>query len=231
MPQKLRRALSAAVPHTIPIFAGYVFLGMSYGILMKTSGFPFWYPILTSLFIFAGSMEFMTVNLLLGDFDPLQAISIALMLGARHLFYGVSMLEKYKGMGAKKFYLIFGLTDETFSVNCCLEPPEDVDRSWLYFFITLLDQSYWVLGAALGGIFGSFLTFNTEGLDFVMTALFAVIFLEHMLSDKDKTSAWIGMAMSILALLIFKADGFMIPAMLLILGALLLLPKKKEEKA
>lgn len=141
------------------------------------------------------------------------------------------MLEKYKGMGTKKLYLIFGLTDETFSVNCVTDPPEDMDRGWFYFFITLLDQSYWVLGAALGGILGSFLTFNTEGLDFVMTALFAVIFLEHMLSGKDKTSAWVGMAMSILALLVFKAEGFMIPAMLLILGALLLLPKKKEVAA
>lgn len=231
MDQTLRRSFRAAFPHTIPIFAGYVFLGMSYGILMKTSGFPFWYPIVTSLFIFAGSMEFMTVNILLGGFDPLQAISIALMLGARHLFYGISMLEKYKGMGMKKLYLIFGLTDETFSVNCVTDPPEDVDRGWFYFFITLLDQSYWVLGAALGGILGSFLTFNTEGLDFVMMALFAVIFLEHMLSGKDKTSAWVGMAMSTQALLVFKAEGFMIPAMLLILGALLLLPKKKEVAA
>lgn len=228
MTQTLRRAASAAFPHTIPIFAGYVFLGMSYGILMKTSGFPGWYPILTSLVIFAGSMEFVTVNLLLGSFQPLQAISLALMLGARHLFYGISMLKPYEGTGRKKFYLIYGLTDETFSVNCAIAPPADVDRGWFYFFITVMNHSYWVLGAALGGLFGAIFPFSTEGLDFVMTALFVVIFLEHMLSGKDKTSAWLGLALSVLALVVFGANGFMIPAMLMILGGLLLLPKKKE---
>ena len=231
MQQKLCRTFVAAFPHTIPIFAGYVFLGMSYGILMKTSGFPFWYPILTSLTVYAGSMEFVTVNLLLGAFDPFQAVSMALMLNARHLFYGISMLETYKGTGWKKLYLIFGLSDETFSVNCAIEPPLGIDRSWFYFLITILDQSYWVLGAALGGIFGSFFPFSTKGLDFVMTALFVVIFLEHMLSGKDRSSTWIGLGLSLVALLVFGANGFLIPAMLMILGALLLLPKKEEAAA
>lgn len=226
--QLMKPALKAAFPHTLPIFAGFCFLGMSYGVFMKTSGFPFWYPMVTSLFIFAGSMEFVTVNLLLGAFDPAQAISMALVLGARHLFYGIAMLDRYKGLGWKKLYLIFGLCDESFSINCAVQPPADVDRGWFYFFITLLNQSYWVLGASLGGIFGTFLHFNLEGLDFVMTALFIVIFLEHMLSGKDRTSAWIGLAMSLIALMIFKADGFLIPAMVLILAALLLLPEKKE---
>lgn len=177
---KLLPALKTAFPHTIPVFAGYCFLGMSYGFLMKASGFPFWYPILTSLVIFAGSMEFMTVNLLLGAFDLVQAFALTLMINARHLFYGLSMLGKYRNMGKIKPYLIFGLTDETFSVNCAVTPPENVDHRWFFFFITLLDHSYWVLGATLGGIFGSLITFNTEGLDFVMTALFVVILLEHL---------------------------------------------------
>lgn len=224
---ELRRALRAAFPHTIPIFAGYCFLGMSYGILMKTSGFPIWYPILTSLVVFAGSMEFVTVNLLLGAFDLLQAFTMALMLNARHLFYGLSMLEKYRGTGKKKLYLIFGLTDETFSVNCAITPPADVDRSWFYFFITLLDHSYWVLGATLGSIFGTLLQFNTEGLDFVMTALFVVIFLEHLLKNEDKRSALLGMVISIACLLIFGSDGFMIPAMVLILISLMGMSKKE----
>lgn len=224
---ELRQALRAAFPHTIPIFAGYCFLGMSYGILMKTSGFPIWYPILTSLVVFAGSMEFVTVNLLLGAFDLLQAFTMALMLNARHLFYGLSMLEKYKGTGKKKLYLIFGLTDETFSVNCAITPPADVDRSWFYFFITLLDHSYWVLGVTLGSIFGTLLQFNTEGLDFVMTALFVVILLEHLLKNEDKRSALLGMAISIACLLIFGSDGFMIPAMVLILISLMGMSKKE----
>lgn len=224
---KLFPALKAAFPHTIPVFAGYCFLGMSYGFLMKASGFPFWYPILTSLVIFAGSMEFMTVNLLLGAFDLVQAFALTLMINARHLFYGLSMLGKYGHMGAKKPYLIFGLTDETFSVNCVTEPPEGIDRGWFYFFITLLDHSYWVLGATLGGIFGSFITFNTEGLDFVMTALFVVILLEHLLTTEDKRSAFSGMALSFAMLLLFGADGFMLPAMASILIVLTLRSRKE----
>lgn len=223
----LRRAFHAALPHTIPIFAGYCFLGMSYGILMKTSGFPAWYPMLTSLVVFAGSMEFVTVNLLLGAFDLIQALTMALVLNARHLFYGLSMLEKYRGTGKKKLYLIFGLTDETFSVNCAIAPPADVDRSWFYFFITLLDHSYWVLGATLGGLFGTLIQFNTEGLDFVMTALFVVILLEHLLKNEDKRSAVIGMIVSVASLLIFGAGSFMIPAMAVILLSLTAMHRKE----
>lgn len=227
---KLLPALKAAFPHTLPVFAGYCFLGMSYGFLMKASGFPFWYPILTSLVIFAGSMEFMTVNLLLGAFDPLQAFALTLMINARHLFYGLSMLGKYRNMGRLKPYLIFGLTDETFSVNCATEPPADLHRGWFYFFITALDHSYWVLGATMGGIFGSLITFNTEGLDFVMTALFIVILLEHLLTTKDKRSAFSGMVLSVSMLLLFGADSFMIPAMLSILAVLTFAAKKEVTK-
>lgn len=223
-----RRALRAAFPYTLPILAGFLFLGMSYGFYMNTSGFPFWYPMLMSTVIFAGSIEFVAVNLLLGAFDPLQALTVTLVLNARHLFYGVSMLDKYRGLGWKRGYLIFGLCDETFSINCAVEPPEDVDRSWFYFFVTLLNQSYWVLGATLGGIFGNFLTFNTEGLGFVMTALFAVILLEHLLSTPDKTSAFLGLGLGVLALLVFGPENFMIPAMVLILAALLLMQRKEH---
>lgn len=222
-----RSALRAAFPYTLPIFAGFLFLGMSYGIYMNTSGFPFWYPMLMSMVIFAGSIEFVAVNLLLGAFDPLQALTVTLVLNARHLFYGVSMLEKYRGLGWKRLYLIFGLCDETFSINCAVTPPQDVDRGWFYFFVTLLNQSYWVLGATLGGIFGTFLTFNTEGLDFVMTALFAVILIEHLLTTTDRTSAWIGLGLGVLALLCFGAEGFMIPAMGFILAALVLMRQKE----
>lgn len=223
----LGRTLATAFPYTIPVMAGYVFLGMSYGILMKTSGFPFWYPILTSVIIFAGSMEFLTVNLLLSAFNPILALSMALMINARHLFYGLSMLEKYKGTGIKKLYLIFGLTDETFSVNCAITPPADVDRSWFYFLITLLNHCYWVTGATLGGIFGSFIHFNTEGLDFVMTALFVVILLEHLLKNKDRRNAVLGMLISLASLVIFGADSFILPAMACILIVLLALSKKE----
>ena len=128
------KALRAAFPHTIPVFTGYLVLGISYGVLMTASGFPVWMPSLTSLTIFAGSMEFVLVNLLLSEFDLLQAFLMTLLINARHLFYGISMLDRYRGMGLKKLYLIYGLTDETFSINCSVDPPEGVDRGWFMFF-------------------------------------------------------------------------------------------------
>ena len=169
------KAFKAAFPHTIPICAGFTFLGLAYGIYMNKMGFSFVYPMLMSLTIFAGSMEFITANLLVSVFDPLNAFLLAVMVNARHLFYGVSMLEKYRGTGKKKLYLIFGMCDESFSINCTADIPEEIDKGWFMFFVTLLNYAYWVSGATLGGILGSFINFNTKGIDFVMTALFVVI--------------------------------------------------------
>ena len=228
--EKIKKAFITAFPHTIPIFAGFWFLGLTYGIYMNVSGFSFWYAMVMSITIFAGSMEFVTCNMLLGAFDPLQAFVMTLMINARHLFYGISMLDKFKGTGWKKFYLIFGMCDETFSINYTAKIPEDVDRGWFMTAVTLLNQCYWFLGATLGGIFGSFLTFNTEGLDFVMTAMFVVIFMEQWLKDKDHTSALLGIAISLLCLVAFGADNFIIPSMLGILGVLTLLRGKFERE-
>src|SRR5689334_19426461 len=158
-------AFRAALPHTLPIFAGFVFLGVAYGIYMKSLGFGAIYPILMSLAIFAGSMEFVAANLLLMAFNPINALLLTLMVNARHLFYGISMLEKYRGIGKKKLYMIFGLCDESFAINSTISVPNHIDKDWVMFFVTLLNHSYWVLGATLGGIFGSFIKFNTEGLD------------------------------------------------------------------
>lgn len=226
---KYLAALKAAFPVTIPILAGFLFLGMTYGIYMNVSGFSFWYPMLMSMTIFAGSMEFVAVNLLLGAFHPLQALAMTLMLNARHLFYGLAMLDKYRGTGWKKFYLIFGMCDESFSINCTVDAPAGVDRGWFMFFITLLNQLYWVCGATLGGIFGSLISFNTEGLDFVMTAMFVVIFLEQWLKEQSHLSSLLGLGLSALCLLAFGPDRFMIPAMLAILGTLILLRKPMEK--
>ena len=226
-----KKALKAAFPHTIPILAGFWFLGLTYGIYMNVSGFSFWYLMLMSLTIFAGSMEFVAVNLLLGSFDPFQAFVMTLMINARHLFYGISMLDKYRGLGWKKFYLIFGMCDESFSINYTAEIPKDVDRGWFMFFVTLLNHFYWFFGATLGGIFGSLIHFNTEGLDFVMTAMFTVIFLDQWLKEKNHTSALAGMGISILCLIVFGSDDFIIPSMIGILGVLTLLRKPLEDRA
>ncbi|MBD5484448.1 MAG: azaleucine resistance protein AzlC [Lachnospiraceae bacterium] len=227
---KLKNAFKAAFPHTIPIFAGFWFLGMTYGIYMNVSGFSFLYPMFMSLTIFAGSVEFVAVSLLLGAFNPLQALAMTLMINARHLFYGISMLDKYRGNGLKDIYLIFGMCDESFSINYTADIPEGIDRGWFMFFVTLLNQCYWVFGATLGGIFGSLIHFNTEGLDFVMTAMFVVIFMEQWMKEKNHISAFVGLGVSLLCLIAFGADDFIIPAMIGILGVLTLLrtPLEKE---
>lgn len=228
-PSVIRQAFLAAFPHTIPIFAGFWFLGLTYGIYMNASGFCFWYPMLMGLTIFAGSMEFVAVNLLLGAFNPLQALTMTLMINARHLFYGISMLDRYRNTGWKKFYLIFGMCDESFSINYTANIPENVDKGWFMFFVTFLNHCYWVFGATLGGIFGSLLTINTKGLDFVMTAMFVVIFLEQWLKEKSHISAYLGLGLSLLCLLVFGADRFIIPSMLAILGTLTLLRNPIEK--
>ena len=230
MSESTRRksALKAAFPHTIPIFAGFWFLGMTYGIYMNVSGFAFWYPMIMSLTIFAGSVEFVAVNLLLGSFHPLQALAMTLMINARHIFYGISMLDKYRGNGWKDIYMIFGMCDESFSINYTADIPKDIDRGWFMFFVTLLNHFYWFFGATLGGIFGSLIHFNTEGLDFVMTAMFVVIFLEQWLKDKNHVSALAGIGVCVLCLLAFGAEDFMIPAMAAILGVLTLLRRPLE---
>lgn len=223
------RAFKAALPNTIPIFAGFWFLGLTYGIYMNTSGFSFWYPMIMSLTIFAGSVEFVTVNMLLGVFNPLQAFAVTLMINARHLFYGISMLDKYKGTGLKKIYLIYGMCDESFSINYTAEIPENVDKGWFMFFVTALNHFYWFSGATLGGLFGSLVHFNTKGLEFVMTAIFVVIFLEQWLKDKNHTSAILGLSLSTICLIAFGSDNFMIPAMIAILTALTLIRKPLEK--
>lgn len=221
-------ALKTAFPYTLPIFAGFWFLGLTYGIYMNVSGFSFLYPMFMSLLIFAGSVEFVAVNMLLGAFDPLQAVLMTVMINARHLFYGISMLDRYKGTGWKKFYLIYGMCDESFSINYTAEIPEGVDKGWFMFFVTFLNHMYWFTGATLGGIFGSLISFNTEGLDFVMTAMFVVIFMEQWMKDKKHTSALLGIVLSLLCVIAFGADSFIIPAMAAIVIVLTILRKPLE---
>ena len=225
----IKKAFAAAFPYTIPIFAGFWFLGMTYGIYMNVSGFSFWYPMLMSLTIFAGSIEFVTVHMLLGAFNPLQAFAMTLMINARHLFYGISMLDRFRGLGWKKFSLIFGMCDESFSINYTADIPEDVDRGWFMFSVTLLNHFYWFSGATLGGIFGSLIHFDTEGLEFVMTAMFVVIFLEQWLKEKDHRSGILGLILSAVCLAAFGADNFIIPAMLAILAVLTVMRPKMEK--
>lgn len=224
-----KKAFQAAFPFTIPIFTGFWFLGLAYGIYMNASGFSFIYPMIMSLVIFGGSLEFVAVELLLSPFAPVQVMIMTLLIQARHLFYGISMLDKFKHMGWKKYYLIFGMCDETFSINYTAEIPEDVDRGWFMFFVTLLNHFYWVFGATAGGLLGAFLPIPTEGISFVMTAMFVVIFMEQWMKEKHHFSAYIGLFLSTTCLIIFDADTFMIPTMISILVMLSALRKPLEK--
>ena len=225
------KAFRAALPYTIPICIGFLFLGISYGFFMHSKGFSFLYPVLMSLFIFAGSMEFVTVNLLLTAFNPLSAFLLALMVNARHLFYGISMLDKYKNTGLKKPYLIYGMCDESFSINCTVTPPADVDKGWFMLFVTLLNQIYWVAGAALGSLLGSVICFDTTGIEFVMTALFVVMFINQWEETDHHRSALTGVFCSMVCLFLFGAQHFIIPAMALIIACFSLMARPKQEAA
>lgn len=227
--QENTKALKAAFLQTIPILTGFTFLGIAYGILMNSKGYGVGWTVLMSTLAFAGSAQYVAITFLTSVFNPAYALLITLMVNARHLFYGISMLDKFKDTGKIKPYLIFGLCDETFSVLFSTQPPEGIDRNRFLFFVTLLDHVYWVLGSAIGGMAGSILTFNTKGLDFVLTALFVVIFTGQWKTQKNRKPAAIGVICSVVCLIIFGQNNFIIPAMLAI-SAILTIYRKKYEK-
>lgn len=223
-------AFRLAFLSALPVMAGYIFLGTSYGFMMSGRGFSFVYPMVMALVIFGGSLEFVAGDMLLSAFSPVTAFLMALMIQARHLFYGLSMLKKYEGAGKKKFYLIYAMTDESFSVNYATDVPDDIDRYDFMIFVNLLAQVSWVLGATLGGLLGAVVPFSTKGIEFVMTAMFVVIFLDQFLKEKQHISSYIGFFSSVAALLLFGADNFIIPAMAAIVLLLTVFRKPIERK-
>lgn len=218
MNNKYTQAFQAAFPLTLPICAAFLFLGISYGFYICSKGFSPWYPFFTSALVYAGSMEFLLVTMLLSPFNPLYCFFMALMINSRHLFYGLTMLEKYKGIGLKKFYLIFGMCDESFAINCSADIPEGIDKGWFMTFVTMLNQIYWVAGATIGGILGSSLNINTKGLDFALVALFTAIFVSQWQATENHTPAILGIALPLLCLVLIGPQSFIPPAMLLLLA-------------
>lgn len=223
-------ALRYAFKASIPIMAGYGFLGLTYGIYMHSLGFNFVYPMLLAILVYAGSAEFLIGNMLLGSFHPLQAFLMVLMVNARHLFYGLSMLDRYKGLGWKKFFLIFGMSDETFALTSSLRVPQGVDRGWYLLWITWLDEAYWVAGATLGGIIGPLITIDLKGIDFVLTAMFTAIFADNWTREKSHASSISGLTICSLCLIMFGGDNFIIPSMATILVFLTITRKKMEKR-
>ena len=214
-------ALRAAFPATIPVMTGFLCLGTAYGLLMQSKGYGPGWSVLMSAIAFGGSMQFVAVTLLTTAFDPVQAFLLSVMVNARHMFYGLSLLDKYKGLGKVRPFLIYVLCDETFSLVSTLEPPEGVARKDFYFWISLLDYLYWITGTALGGLLGSFLSFDTTGLDFALTALFVVLFLEQCKKLENRPAGVMGILCAAASLAVFGADNMVIPAMVLVLAVLL----------
>ena len=211
------RALRAAFPHTLPVLAGFLFLGLAYGILMKSIGYGAGWTFLMSFLVFAGSMQYVGITLLTTAFNPLYALFITLMVNARHIFYGISMLEKFKNTGRFKPYLIFAMCDESFSILCSAKPKEDVDKNWFMFFIVFLNRWYWITGSVLGAFLGEYIKFDTKGLDFALTALFVVIFINQWQEQKNHFPAVVGVLSSAACLPVFGPGNFIIPSMILIL--------------
>lgn len=223
----MKNTMKTAFIDTIPVMTGYLVLGFGFGIIIKSAGYSVLVAFAMSLFIYAGSMQYVAVSLLTGGASLITVALTTLMVNARHLFYGISMIEKYKGAGKRKPYLIFALTDETYSLVCNDNPDIKSDeRMNYYLFVSLFNQIYWIVGSVAGAVVGTLVTFNSEGIDFALTALFLTVFLEQWLTTKKHMSAIVGVVVSVVCLIIFGSDNFLIPTMLII--ALLLCLSKEE---
>ena len=224
-----KKVIQSAFRASLPVMAGYIVLGMGFGVLLSDKGYSFLWAVLMSTTIYAGSMQYAAIDLISGGASLITTALMTLMINARHFFYGLSMLDRYQGAGKKKPYLIFALTDETYSL--VVSPaPEGCDEKQYYFWVSLLDQIYWVLGSLIGGLLGPLLPFDSTGMDFAMTALFVVIFVEQWKSAKSHIPALLGLGIPLVCLMLLGAANFVIPSMILITLARSLLRNYLEVK-
>ncbi|MGN1266609.1 MAG: AzlC family ABC transporter permease [Dorea sp.] len=225
-----KNAFKRAFPYTVPVLTGYLFIGIAFGVMYAEKGYSFLWAILMSLMVYAGSGQYLAVNFFVPGVSFFNVIFMTLMVNIRHIFYGISLLEKFNNMGKKRWYMIFGLTDETYSLLCTTRVPDDVEEEKFLFAISIMNQSYWVLGSAIGGIAGALIPFDSAGIDFAMTALFVVIFVEQWLDKNKRIPEVIGVTAAFICLQIFGVDGFVLPSMCVIVLVLLLSRKKLEGK-
>ena len=224
-----KRTLKKAFKDSLPILAGYLALGIGFGVLLHSKGYSFLWALLMSCTIYAGAGQYAAVDLLSSGASLITTAVMTLIINARHFFYGFSLLDKYKGTGKAKPYMIFALTDETYSLVCTAKIPEGIDEKKYYLFLSVLDQLYWITGCTIGALLGTFIPFDSTGIDFAMTALFVVIFVEQWLSTKEHLPAILGAATTLACLFIFGAQYFIIPSMAFIAVELVIFRKRFEK--
>lgn len=218
----MKPVVKKAFYDTVPVMTGYIVLGIGFGIVLRSAGYGLWYALAMSTLVYAGSMQYAAIALISGGASLLTFAVTTLMVNARHFFYGISMVDRYRGAGKIKPYLIFSLTDETYSLVC--KRPNGVAEEDLHrycFLVSLMDQCWWVTGSVLGSVFGNFIAFSTEGVDFALTALFITVFTDQWLKTKNHLAALTGLLAAAICLVIFGADSFLIPSMALITAMLL----------
>lgn len=223
-----KAAVKKAFPYTIPVLTGYLFIGIAFGVMFAEKGYSFLWAILMSTLVYAGSGQYLAVNFFVPGVSILQAMFLTLMVNVRHIFYGISLLEKFNRLGKKRWYMVFALTDETYSLLCTTNIPENVDEEKFLLAISALDQLYWIAGSAIGGLAGTLLPINSQGIDFAMTALFVVIFIEQWFEKKNRFPAVVGVISSFICLQFFGADSFVLPSMLIIIGVLFVTRKRLD---
>lgn len=225
-----RKTARAAFIKSLPVFAGYIVLGIGFGVLLAKAGYGIWWALIMSVTMYAGTMQYVAVSLLSGGASFITTAVTALLVQARHLFYGISMIEKYKGAGIKKFYLAFALTDETYSLLCDGKHPEGTDLHLFQFLLSLFNQSYWIMGCLLGNFIGTNIEFNSAGIEFAMTAIFVTVFVEQWKSAKNHVPAIIGVLSTAVCLAVFGSENFLVPSMICITLLLFILRKPLEKK-
>lgn len=223
-----RSAFKRAFPYTIPVLTGYLFIGIAFGVMYAEKGYSFLWAMLMSLLVYAGSGQYLAVNFFVPGYSLVQVVFLTLMINVRHVFYGISLLDKFNNMGKRKWYMIFGLTDETYSLLCTTKVPKDVEEDKFLFAISIMNQSYWILGSVIGALAGTWIPFNSEGIDFAMTALFVVIFIEQWMEARNRVPGFIGIGCALLCLQIFGQDSFVLPTMLLVIAVLFIVRKRLE---
>lgn len=221
MKKNALKEIRFAFLQSVPVMLGYIFLGIAFGLMLQDAGYSFLWAFLASLVIYAGSMEFVLVTLLSGGASLFYSALMTLFINGRHIFYGLSFIEKFRSMGKKYPYMIFSLTDETYSVLCGLRTPDGMNEKTISFLIALFDHCYWIAGSVLGAIIGQLITYDTTGVDFCMTALFVVIVINQWLDSKEHRPAIIGGIIAVLCLVFMGADRFLLPAMTLTAAVLL----------